>query len=250
MRKDEERILLISDLHLEDRRPDITDALMKFLRHERGRCSALYVLGDLFEVWIGDDEQAPLHVQVAAALAEFAQAGSEVLLMHGNRDFLIGPEYAGQCGATLLAEPARIETAAGPVILLHGDTLCTDDVNYQQFREMVRQPEWQQTFLGKPLPERREFARQAREQSQEATADKEQSIMDVNELAVARVFADHDTSLLIHGHTHRPGIHRVDLGPDEADRQPTRMVLGDWDRRLWHGEINAGEIRLEHQDLC
>ena len=186
-----ERLLFISDLHLEDARPDITDALLRFLAEQTGQCRALYILGDLFEVWIGDDAWDPLAQRVAAALWAFAEAGAQVFLMHGNRDFLLGDEFASACGGRLLPDPSVIDTPLGPLLLSHGDALCTDDVDYQKFRRQVRDPAWQQAFLARGISERRAFADQARQQSKQATADKAAGIMDVNQDAVCDFLLSH-----------------------------------------------------------
>lgn len=242
-----DRLLFISDLHLEDSRPDITEGLLNFLDRESGRCSALYILGDLFEVWLGDDTDQPLAGQVADALQAFAGAGAQVFLMHGNRDFLIGDDFANRCGASLLADPTVIETSLGPVLLSHGDSLCVDDVDYQAFRAQVRDPQWQQQFLSQPLAARRAFAEQARAQSQTATSNKAMEIMDVNQQAVLSLLEEHAVARLLHGHTHRPARHELDLAgqPGEA----WRLVLGDWDKQGWFAEIEGSTISLKSFDL-
>lgn len=144
------RILFISDLHLQESRSDITRTLLQFLDINSGKCAALYILGDLFEDWIGDDEQSPLIDEITSALRGFHVAGSSIYLMHGNRDFLIGDNFAKRCGAELIEDPCILKTEAGHIVLLHGDTLCTDDLEYMQFRAQVRQQVWQQEFLAKP----------------------------------------------------------------------------------------------------
>ena len=239
-------ILFISDLHLEESRPDITTALCRFLTERAGDCHSLFILGDLFEVWIGDDESSALAQEVAAALKAFASRGSRLYLMHGNRDFLIGESYARQCGgAEIIAEPYVLATDSGSHLLVHGDGLCTDDSDYQQFRIRVRNPRWQQDFLAQPLAARREFARQARQQSQAATAGKSMAIMDVNPDAVGELLRSQQLNSLIHGHTHRPAIHKLVLNPPVADReQATRLVLGDWDEAGWYAELFDGELSL------
>ncbi|GJM13839.1 MAG: UDP-2,3-diacylglucosamine hydrolase [Pseudohongiella sp.] len=235
------RILFISDLHLEASRPDISAALFAFLDRNAGNCDALYILGDLFEAWIGDDDVTELSSSVAAALNDFHLSGSDIFILHGNRDFLLGARYAASCGATLLDDSTSIDTPIGPLLLLHGDDLCTDDVEYLQFRDLVRQEAWQQDFLTKTLPERRAFADQARQQSQQATANKENSIMDVNAAAVEQRLMDTQQTLMIHGHTHRPQIHDLDLNGDKA----RRVVLGDWDSHGWYAEVSADGLKLE-----
>jgi UDP-2,3-diacylglucosamine hydrolase len=243
-------ILLISDLHLEDERPDITRTLLKFLQEHAGNCQALYVLGDLFEAWIGDDDITPLSEEIAQALAEFHASGSEIFLLHGNRDFLIGEEYAKRCAANLIQEPTVLENQGIHFLLLHGDSLCTDDHDYMEFRSMVRNPDWQQDFLAKPLAERREFARQAREQSQSATASKPMEIMDVNQSAVAELIQQSGQTRIIHGHTHRPAVHQIQLAePVAGETDATRLVLGDWHKKGWYAEVHQGEMSLHHFPL-
>lgn len=235
------RILLISDLHLEPDRPDITAALLAFLERNASSCAALYILGDLFEVWIGDDDATELSMTVANALKHFHEAGADIFILHGNRDFLLGSSYAASCGATLIDDSSVIETPIGPVLILHGDDLCTDDIEYIKFRNTVRQASWQQDFLSKTLVERRAFADQARQQSQQATSRKENSIMDVNAASVERRLRETEQKLMIHGHTHRPQVHELELGEEKAQR----IVLGDWDSHGWFAEIDDEGLRLE-----
>jgi UDP-2,3-diacylglucosamine hydrolase len=245
-----ERLLFISDLHLEEARPDITAAFLQFLRRIEGDCTELYILGDLFEVWIGDDEVTELSRQIADALSQLASTGSKIHLMHGNRDFLLGTDYATLCGASLIAEPFTVRSGAEEFLLLHGDSLCTDDVDYQQFRQMVREPQWQAQFLAQPLKARRDFARQARAQSQAATAGKEMGIMDVNPSAVVQLLQDTQHTQLIHGHTHRPARHEIALQqPIAAHETAVRMVLGDWDKQGWFAQLQDGKLSLQHFPL-
>lgn len=245
------RILFISDLHLEPARQDITDTLLQFLQQNAGRCDALYVLGDLFETWIGDDDDSDLAQTVAAALRQFNAAGAEIRLLHGNRDFLLGPDYARRCGASLIEEPFILSTPWGELLLLHGDSLCRDDVDYQQFRAMVRAPAWQQEFLSQSLQARREFAARAREQSRTATAGKSMTIMDVNAAAVLDALHQSGQHTLLHGHTHRPALHDIPLAtPIQGASSARRIVLGAWDHEAWYGECDAAGIRLHHFPLC
>ena len=238
--------LLISDLHLQDSRPDLTRALMGFLDEYRGRCSQLFILGDLFEAWIGDDDPSALADEVAVALADFASTGPKIALMHGNRDFLLGEAYAARCGARLMGEAEVITSGSRPILLMHGDSLCTDDVGYQEFRSLVRQPAWQAEFLCQPLEARQAFAAQARAQSREATSSKATEIMDVNQVAVQQVLVKHGVCDLLHGHTHRPSVHEFAFEglPGEGEQPATRTVLGDWETSAWFAQIHAGEISL------
>jgi UDP-2,3-diacylglucosamine hydrolase len=233
-------LLLISDLHLEAGRPDISDALVGFLRHKAVSAPRLYILGDLFEVWLGDDTSDPLAERVAAEFRRLTSQGVELFIMHGNRDFLLGADYASRCGASLLTEPAVLTVGNRRIALLHGDVLCTRDTEYLQFRKLVRDPAWQQQFLAQPLAQRQAFARQARQQSQQTTSSTAAEIMDVTPAAVTDLFQALKVDVIIHGHTHRPAVH--DCGP-----QSQRVVLGDWDKVGWYGEIGPqGDVSL-HQ---
>jgi UDP-2,3-diacylglucosamine hydrolase len=216
--------LFISDLHLDAERPADIQACMELITERARRSDGLYILGDLFEYWVGDDDPAEAFQGLFDALRSLAGAGVPLFLMHGNRDFLIGGALSGRIGARLLADPAVIDLYGRPALLMHGDTLCTDDVDYQAFRRMVRDPAWQNDFLAKPLSERLLAVRALRERSRQAMAAKSEEIMDVSEAAVREAFRSHDVDLLIHGHTHRPGIHDL-----QVDGRPCqRVVLGDW----------------------
>ena len=212
--------LFISDCHLDSTRPEITQALAGFLRERATDASALYILGDLFEAWLGDDDDAEEHGAVIDALSELSK-GCDLSFMAGNRDFLLGEDFASRVGLTRLTEPHCIKLGDVRVALVHGDSLCTDDHDYQAFRSMVRRSEWQDEFLGKPLTERREIAAQLRRNSVAAMSMKASDIMDVNESTVAELFRQTACDVILHGHTHRPAIHEY-----EAGRQ--RIVLGDW----------------------
>ena len=216
--------LFISDLHLDEARPQIVDLFLRFLANEAREADALYILGDLFESWIGDDDDAPLAARVAHALRTLRDSGVSIYFMHGNRDFLLGADYAARAGVELLVDPLVVELGGEHTLLMHGDTLCTDDVEYQKFRTLVRNPVWQAQFLSKPLAERRAFAAQARGESRKQTALKAAEIMDVNQDAVESALRAHAVSRLIHGHTHRPATHRFELDGRAAER----IVLGDW----------------------
>lgn len=216
--------LFISDLHLDSARPDITGQALEFLEAETRGADALYILGDLFEAWVGDDDPEPEKRRVIAALRRLADAGLPCYFMHGNRDFLVGSGFAEASGCTLLADPTVVELYGTRVLLMHGDTLCTDDHEYQAFRQMVRNPAWQQVMLAKPLAERRMLAKHLRETSAASMAGKSMEIMDVNQDAVVAAMREAGVYTLLHGHTHRPAVHRF-----EADgRDAVRIVLGDW----------------------
>lgn len=216
--------LFISDLHLEPTRSAITALFLDFLEWRARRADALYILGDLFEAWLGDDDDAELGGTVAAALRRLTEQGVPTYFMHGNRDFLLGERFAAASGIQLLPESLVIGLAGERVLLLHGDTLCTDDVKYQAFRAQVRDPDWQARTLALPLVQRRALASQLRETSRQSAQQKAPDIMDVNPTAVNRALRAHRVRRLIHGHTHRPAIHDWIL-----DGQPAkRAVLGDW----------------------
>jgi UDP-2,3-diacylglucosamine hydrolase len=216
--------LFISDLHLEPARPDITTQALEFLGHEARDAEALYILGDLFEAWVGDDDPEPEKRRVVAALRQLSDAGLPLYFMHGNRDFLVGERFAAESGCALLPDPTIVEFYGTPVILMHGDTLCTDDLDYQIFRRMVRGEEWQLHFLGKPVHHRLAMAQQARDASMKATGSKPAEIMDVSQETVEAVMRKHGIYTMVHGHTHRPAVHRFQVDGHPA----TRIVLGDW----------------------
>jgi UDP-2,3-diacylglucosamine hydrolase len=216
--------LFISDLHLDDRRPATTALLQKFLRDEAIHADALYILGDLFEFWLGDDVPSKCSVDIANALNHLKQQGVPCYFMHGNRDFLLQDHYASLAGVELLPEEHVVDLYGERVLLMHGDSLCTDDIAYQQFRTMVRNPAWQRDFLARPPQERLQIALQARDASAAHKGNVGMDIMDVNPIEVKAAFERHDVLKMIHGHTHRPATH--DLQIQGLDAQ--RIVLGDW----------------------
>jgi len=235
------RILCISDLHLSAERPDIFKAFSDFLGNTARGASALYILGDFFNLWIGDDDPDPFAAQVKAELASMSASGTEVFLMHGNRDFLIGNGFARDCDLTVIAEPYVLSCFGHRYLLMHGDALCTRDTGYMAFREQVRHPEWQSTFLSQPVAQRLAFARDARAQSKAISSNKADDIMDVTLDEVAKVLTEHGESVLVHGHTHRPAIHDISLN-DQAGK---RIVLGDWDTRGWYLELDTNGYALK-----
>jgi UDP-2,3-diacylglucosamine hydrolase len=217
-------ILFISDLHLDDARPHIVEDFGHFCAGEARDADALYVLGDLFEAYIGDDDDAPLNARVATALHGVADAGVPVHFIVGNRDFLLGQTYARRCGMDILDDGVVVDLHGTPTLILHGDVLCTDDAAYLAFRRQVRDPAWQAAFLARPLAERRAFAAQARDASRAHTSTADMAIMDVNQAAVETAMRGAGVARMIHGHTHRPAIHDFTL-----DGKPARrVVLGDW----------------------
>lgn len=226
--------LLISDLHLHPGAPEITEGFLRWLEERACGSDALYILGDFFEAWIGDDlldlagvdpsGNADLAARIARALKRLAEDGTTIFLMHGNRDFLLGERFAREAGATLLEDPSVVQLGGKPVLLMHGDSLCTRDEAYQAFRAQARHPLWQQQVLSMPIDQRVALASQLRAQSGEANSNKAEDIMDVTPEEVVKVMAEHGVTTLIHGHTHRPAVHEL-----EVDGQPAqRIVLGDW----------------------
>lgn len=216
--------LFISDLHLEAGRPEIGEQFLSFLGDEARDAEALYILGDLFEVWLGDDDPNPYYTSMKVAIRELTNSGVPVFFMHGNRDFAIGEIFSGETGVEILDDPVVVDLYGQSVLLSHGDALCTDDVQYQQVRAMTRNPEWQAMMLAKSIEERIAFSIQARKDSMAHGKSVSAEIMDVNLEAVVTTLRQHGTSIMLHGHTHRPAIHDVDLG----NRLATRIVLGDW----------------------
>lgn len=217
--------LFISDLHLTEAHPGITRMLFGLLRGAARDADALYILGDLFEYWAGDDDlDEPLNREVSAALRELADRGVAIYFMAGNRDFLIGEDFARHSGLTLLADPALVDLEGTPTLLMHGDTLCTDDAAYLQFRTMVRTPAYIAQFLAQPLAARKTQIAAIRSRSEAEKHAKAAEIMDVNRDAVITTMREHGTFRLIHGHTHRPADHLLDLDGGPA----TRIVLADW----------------------
>ncbi len=217
--------LFVSDLHLAAERPRIVASFAEFLHVEACRAEALYILGDLFEYWIGDDQPTPGLESVLAGFESLKTAGVPCHFQHGNRDFLLGANFAERFGWRLLPEATVIDLYGVPTLLLHGDTLCTDDLEYQKLRRMLRDPTWQQQFLAWPLAERLAQALALRERSMNATRGKAEVIMDVNAEAVAATLARAGVTHLIHGHTHRPGTH---AWTDANGQSFRRTVLGDW----------------------
>ena len=217
-------VCFISDLHLDASRPAITQLFLDFLTGAPDRYSELYILGDLFEAWIGDDDADPHHARVQDALRATTDAGVRGSFMRGNRDFLVGRAFAERTGFELLDDPTIIDLFGCRTLLMHGDTLCTDDVGYQKVRTMFRNPDWQREFLAQPFEARRAFADKARAESKAAQAGLAMDIMDVNQDAVRNAFVQHNVRRMIHGHTHRPGVHTFSY--EGKTRQ--RIVLGDW----------------------
>ena len=221
---------LISDLHLQENRPELTKAFKKFLISHAANVDSLYILGDLFEAWIGDDFENDLILEVKSELKKYSSLGKKIYLMHGNRDFLLGKKFCEEIGGFLLDDPTTIKINNFEITLMHGDSLCTDDLDYQSFRTVVRDEKWQIDFLEKEISERIELAQNLREVSKIENKDKDHQIMDVNIMAVNEIFQRFKNNILIHGHTHRPKIHEEKYG--------TRYVLGDWEKQYYFLKID------------
>jgi len=236
------RTLFIADLHLCQEEPAITAGFLHFLQREAPHCDALYILGDLFEAWIGDDDPNPLHQQIASALRALPVP---VYFIHGNRDFLIGRRFARASGMTLLPEEQVLTLYSHRLLIMHGDTLCTDDAGYLRFRAKVHNAWIQRLFLALPLWIRKRIAARMRADSKQANQHKSQTIMDVNQDAVAAAMLRQQVPLLIHGHTHRPAIHTLSLKGERAQR----AVLGAWHSRGSMIQLDASGIQLIHFDF-
>lgn len=216
--------LFVSDLHLEAARPEIAQQFEAFLKGEARTAEALYILGDLFESWVGDDDPNPHYAKIKSDLRALVDSGIPTFFMHGNRDFMIGEGFAEDTGIRLLEDPLVVEIHGSRVLLSHGDAYCTDDHEYQAVRRMTRDPDWQAMMLAKPLDERLAFAAQARADSAARGGTLDEMISDVNAGAIETVMREHGVDLMLHGHTHRPNVHQLTV-----DGQPaTRIVLGDW----------------------
>ncbi|MCI1031176.1 UDP-2,3-diacylglucosamine diphosphatase [Raoultella terrigena] len=232
--------LFIADLHLQTEEPAIVAGFLRFLRGQAREADALYILGDLFEAWIGDDDPNPLHQEIAAALSALTDSGVPCFFVHGNRDFLIGQRFARACGMTLLTEENVLDLYGRRVLIMHGDTLCTDDAGYLAFRAKVHTPWIQRLFLALPLFIRRRIAAKMRANSTAANSSKSMEIMDVNQQAVVATLEKHRVQWLIHGHTHRPAIHQM-----EANGMPAfRVVLG-----AWHSEGSMVKVTKDDVEL-
>ncbi|WP_175649399.1 UDP-2,3-diacylglucosamine diphosphatase [Pseudomonas sp. Marseille-P9899] len=234
-------ILLISDLHLQEERPDITRAFLDLLATRARDAQALYILGDFFEAWIGDDGMTPFQTSICEALRTLSDSGTQVFLMHGNRDFLIGKAFCKAAGVTLLRDPSVVEMGGEPVLLMHGDSLCTRDEAYMKLRRTLRNPLSLWILRHLPLSTRRKLARKLRSESKTQTRMKATDIIDVTTEEVPRIMQQHGVRTLVHGHTHRPAIHKLTLDDGSAGR---RIVLGDWDRQGWALQVDEQGFQL------
>ncbi len=238
-------IYFISDLHLEPTQKAITDGFLSFIG-SLNDAEELYILGDFFEVWIGDDYSNEYIELINQALQQCAAKGTKIYFMHGNRDFLVGQAWCENAKCELLDESKLITLGDDSILLMHGDSLCTDDLEYMKARFLLRNKQFQTQLLSKPIPERLEFAKKIRSESKESQKGKSYEIMDVNQGAVDEALSSADCSIMIHGHTHRPDIHKWNF--EGQDR--TRYVLGDWGDKGWFMKWQAGEeLKLESFDL-
>ena len=237
--------LFISDLHLQPQKPAVVQAFLQFIQTQTQGIDALYILGDLFEAWIGDDFNNAFSDAIKAALSSLRARDVPVFLIHGNRDFLIGELFATQTGCQILSDPTLIDLYGIPTLLMHGDTLCTDDTAYLEFRRMVRNPDWQKELLGKSIPDRLAIAQNLRDVSKEKTGGKTAQIMDVTRSEVERVMSEHQVQRLIHGHTHRPQVHQLSIANTPAER----IVLGDWDKHGWVLKVDPTTYQLEQFNI-
>ena len=228
--------LFVSDLHIDETRPAVLAGLQRLIDAQAAAVDSLFILGDLVEVWVGDDDDGPVATAVRETLAAAARR-CRLFVMHGNRDFLIGPRFAADTGATLLDDPSVVVVDGDRVLLAHGDAYCTRDAAYQRARTLLRSSVWQAEVLASSLDERRALAASLRATSIAANENKAANIMDVTPSRIEQALDDADTSLLIHGHTHRPAIH--DLGNGRR-----RIVLGDWNRCGWKLLLDRGDAAL------
>ena len=231
-------ILFVSDLHLSPERPEVTRAFLHFLEQQASSAKALFVLGDLFEAWIGDDDDCPTGAQIQQAFKHLTDKGVALFIQHGNRDFFIGKRFIQATGATLLADEHLIEHNDQTVLVMHGDTLCTDDMDYIRFRKKIRHPISKFILLAPPLRFRQKLANCMRAKSKAANANKPSAIMDVNADAVDAVMSKHQVKTLIHGHTHRPDRHHHINGE--------RIVLGDWHDKAWYVLWESNSLELKN----
>ena len=234
-------IFFISDLHLEQNKPHLTKAFENFINSKVNSHDELFILGDFFEQWIGDDNEDNFIKSIKNILKLKTAEGLKIYFMHGNRDFLIGDKFCNDVGAKLLEDPFIFNLNEKKIMLMHGDSLCTDDKDYQEFRNLVRNNDWQKDFLSKDLKERKEVAKSLREISSLENKTKDEAIMDVNQDEVLRIIENHSIDVLIHGHTHRPDIHDENGVP--------RMVLGDWGDFLWFIESSKGDLHLVKEKI-
>jgi len=234
----------MSDLHLDKKRPEAIKFFINYMNHVSPSTKAIYILGDLVEYWVGDDDPADGLEDVFKIISKKSKE-INIYFMHGNRDFLISENFCKKHGMKLLQDPTLINLYDKKVLLMHGDTLCTDDKQYQEYRALVRSHTWQSKMLIKTLSERLMIAQQLREKSLEATENKKEYIMDVNNGTVIEIMKEYDADILIHGHTHRPNVHKLQIGQKDIKR----IVLGDWYDRSFILELSKDKITIDKQSL-
>jgi len=238
-------LLLVSDMHLQENRPALTRAFLHFLKTEATQAKALYLLGDIFNLWVGDDAMTDFHRGVAQALKELAESGTDVFIMHGNRDFALGESFCKQAGCTLLKDPSIIAPFGQSILLMHGDLLCTQDISYQRMRRVLHNPLIKYLLLHLPLRLRLKIANKARQVSKSSTSKKASYIVDVTQQEVVRLMEKHQTTCLIHGHTHRPAVHDLEIELNNKKLPAKRYVLGDWsDQEGWKITLTEEDIQL------
>jgi UDP-2,3-diacylglucosamine hydrolase len=234
--------LFVSDVHLDVSTPEANEQFLEFLHRHAANAEVLYILGDLFEAWVGDDDPDPTKARICEGLRTLTASGVGCFVLHGNRDFLIGRDFCRKTGSRLLADPIVAEIDGERVLLTHGDALCTDDHSYQELRSTVRTPEWQRRFLALPLADRELLANQARAGSKDHMARAIPTIMDVNEDAVSTAYRATRVRRIIHGHTHRPGVHETEIEGEPAHR----MVLGAWYEQGSYIQYEKGRYELRN----
>ena len=241
--------VFISDLHLTPDNPELIDHFERFFENLLSKgTKRLFILGDLFEYWLGDDSSGYLGQDTfEQQLRQVSDAGIDTFLIHGNRDFLLGQAFCTRTGCKLLTEPYLLNHAGNRTLLLHGDSLCVDDIEHQRFRKMVRSPEWQRSFLERSIVDRNQLALQVRYRSEQGKSLKPMDIMDVNDQAVAHELDKAAARTMIHGHTHRPGIHRTHRSDGSL---AFRVVLGDWSQGPSYAELKVGHLTLYHAGSC
>ncbi len=232
--------LFVADIHLGTEHPQISEQFVAFLRNEASSAEVLYILGDLFEVWIGDDAVQPEHKAAINALKTLTSSGVPVCVMRGNRDFLMAEGFETLTGCRLLADPTVIDLYGQQTLLMHGDSLCTDDEAYQKFRHQTRTPQWQARFLAMTPEERLAFAHKARQESRSHNQKQPMEIMDVNQATVLKTMREHEVKQLIHGHTHRPAVHVLEIDGQLAHR----TVLGDWYTQRSYLRVTGADYEL------
>ncbi|NRB39692.1 MAG: UDP-2,3-diacylglucosamine diphosphatase [Pseudomonadales bacterium] len=238
-------IRIISDLHLDEKNPALCRAFFIYLDNLPKDTQSLYILGDFFEAWVGDDDDLPFHDDIRQRLKQLTDSGITLFFQHGNRDFLVGELFAKQTGCTLLPEAYVLYTGTQKIAILHGDSLCIDDVEYQQFRAQMRNPDVQKMLLSQTLDERRALAQSLRDNSKEANSNKAENIMDINQAELEKVMRQLDVQILIHGHTHRPQKHQFNID----DKACERIVLGDWGKTGWEIVLDDNQISLNEFKL-